>query len=353
MDIIANIDLKIIKPLKSEGVNSKLYLVEDVQMGKKFILKKIKKSSFKNPDKCFEEPKKICKANHSNIIKINHVSYDDENIYITMPYYNKGSLYHLLQTRSLTIEEIKNYALDFLSAVDYIHSIGIAHCDIKPNNILISNENKAILTDFGSAVYLNKDGIGKLRNVYYKHIAPEQCKSTTITNKVDIYQIGTTLYRMCNGNQEYNTQLKKYKDINMVKIASACGKFPIRNKYLPHIPKSMSKIIEKCINVNPEDRYENVSEIIEDIQKIDENLNWKCQFEEDIYYFIRNNKDNSTTQVIASKDEDYWSIKTVRVNKETRKYTVYKGYCYEYIEKRSEAFKEINKIIALLSYRSK
>lgn len=353
MDLSTNIDLRIIKPLKSEGVNSKLYLVEDVQMGKRFILKKIKKSSFKNPDKCFEEPKKICKANHSNIIKINHVSYDDENIYITMPYYKNGSLYHLLETKNLTIKEIKNYALDFLSAVDHIHSIGIAHCDIKPNNILINNENKAILTDFGSAVYLNRDGVGKLRNVYYKHIAPEQCKSTTITNKVDIYQIGTTLYRMCNGNLEYNTQLKKYKDINMVKVASACGKFPIRNKYLPHIPKDMVMIIEKCISVQPEERYQSVSEIIEDIKSISENLDWKCELEDNLYYFIRKNDDNTMTQIIVSKDEEHWNIKTARINKEIRKYTVYKGYSYDYVEKKSEAFKEVKKIIALLSYRSK
>ncbi|MEG0180892.1 MAG: serine/threonine-protein kinase [Romboutsia sp.] len=353
MDLSTNIDLKIIKPLKSEGVNSKLYLVEDVQMGRKFILKKIKKKSFKNPDKCFEEPKKICKANHSNIIKINHVSYDDENIYITMPYYKNGSLYHLLETKNLTIEEIKNYALDFLSAVEHIHNIGIAHCDIKPNNILINNENKAVLTDFGSAVYLNKDGVGKLRNVYYKHIAPEQCKSTTITNKVDIYQIGTTLYRMCNGNLEYNTQLKKYKDINMVKVASACGKFPIRNKYLPHIPKDMAMIIEKCISVNPEERYQSVCEIIKDIKSINENLDWKCELGDNLYYFIRKNNDNTMTQIIVSKDEEYWNIKTARINKETRKYSVYKGYSYDYVEKKLDAFREVKKIIALLSYRSK
>lgn len=353
MDIITNIDLKIIKPLKSEGVNSKLYLVEDSQMGRQFILKKIKKSSFKNPEKCFEEPKKICKANHPNIIKINHVSYDDENIYITMPYYKNGSLYHLLETRNLTIREIKNYALDFLYAVEYIHNIGIAHCDIKPNNILISNENKAVLTDFGSAVYLNKNGVGKLRNVYYKHIAPEQCKSTVIDRKVDIYQIGTTLYRMCNGNLEYNNQLKKYKDINMVKVASACGKFPKRNKYLPHVPKDMISIIEKCINVSPQDRYENVSEIINHIKCINENLDWKYEGSDENHYFTRRNNDNTTIQIIVSEDSGYWNIKTIRVNKESRKYNIYKGYCYEYIEKKSEAFKEVNKIIALLSYRSK
>lgn len=353
MSIVTNVDLNIIKPLKSEGVNSKLYLVEDVQMGRNFILKKIKKSSFKNSDKYFEEPKKICKAKHPNIITINHVSYDDENIYITMPYYKNGSLYHLLETKSLTIREIINYSIDFLSAIEHLHKIGIAHCDIKPNNILINNENKAILTDFGSAVYLNKKGVGKLRNVYYKHIAPEQCKSTNITNKIDIYQIGTTLYRMCNGNLEYNTQLRKYKDINMVKVASACGKFPKRNKYLPHIPKDMTRIIEKCINLNPEDRYDSVSEIIEDIKNINENLDWKCEISFKNYYFTRKNTDNTIIEIIVSEDKGYWSVKTVKVNKDSRKYNVYKGYCCDYIEKKSEALKEVKKIIALLSYRSK
>ena len=79
MDIVTNIDLKIIKQLKSEGANSKLYLVEDSQMEREFILKKISKSSFKNPEKYFEESKKISKAEHPNIININHVSYDEEN----------------------------------------------------------------------------------------------------------------------------------------------------------------------------------------------------------------------------------------------------------------------------------
>ena len=353
MDIVTNINLKVIKALKSEGVNSKLYLVEDSQMGRQFILKKIKKSSFKNPEKCFEEPKKICKTNHPNIIKINHVSYDDEYIYITMPYYKNGSLYHLLETRNLTIREIKHYALNFLSAIEHIHDLGIIHCDIKPNNILISSDNKAILTDFGSAVYLNKDGFGRLRNVYYKHIAPEQCKSTTIDKRVDIYQIGTTLYRMCNGNLEYNNQLKKYKGINMVKMASACGKFPKRNKYLPHIPKDMTEIIEKCININPSDRYENVSQIIEDIKNVNENLDWKYEYLNDSHYFAKKNKDNTTTEIIVKENMGYWDIRTIKIVKGSKKCSVYKGYCYEYIPRKNEAFREVKKIIALLSYRSK
>ena len=50
------------------------------------------------------------------------------------------------------------------------------------------------------------------------------------------------------------------------------GKFPVRKKYLPHIPKEINKIIEKCLNVNREDRYDNILEILNDISSIDTNL---------------------------------------------------------------------------------
>lgn len=353
MDVVTNIDLKIIKQLKSEGANSKLYLVEDTQMEKELILKKISKSSFKNPEKYFEESKKICKADHPNIIDIRHVSYDEENIYITMPYYKKGSLQQLLETRNLMVKEIIDYSLDFLYAVEYLHNIGILHCDIKPNNVLISEDNRAILTDFGSAVYLNNEGKSKLRNVYYKHIAPEQCTNTCIDKKVDIYQIGTTLYRMCNGNLEYNNQLKRYKNIDMIKVASACGKFPKRNKYMPHIPKNMINIIEKCLQIDPKDRYNSVKEIIEDIKVIDENLEWRYEPRGKQHYFIKSDSEFLMTQIIVYKEDSFWNVKTMKINKETKKYTIYKGYCQGYLDSKYDGFEEVKKIIALLSYRSK
>lgn len=334
MQISTRINLKILKKIDSEGVNSALYIVEDTQLGSKFILKQIDKKNLKEYEKYFEESKKICSLNHPNIISIKHASYDDNYIYIVMPYFKKGSLYNLLQNESLTIREIIKYALDFLQAVYYIHKNNMVHCDIKPNNILISDENKAILTDFGSALYLNEDGNAKLKNVYYKHIAPEQCLNSTINKKIDIYQIGTTLYRMCNGNEEYNKQLRRYKDLNSLKIACANGKFPVRKKYLPHIPKSMILIIEKCLKVNKDERYNNVLEIMNDLSLINENLDWRYQkIDKENYSWTFNEK-----YIYLYKETGYWNIKH-NINKDIE-YSQVKS-----LETKAQGYRVIRKII--------
>ena len=151
MQLSTQFDFEVINNIKSEGVNSSLYMVKDLQVGSKFILKQIDKKGLKEPERYFEESKKIYKLKHPNIMEIHSASYDNEYIYITMPYLKNGSLQHLIENQNLTLRQIIKYSLDFLSAIYYVHENNIVHCDIKPNNILISNEGSAILTDFGSA----------------------------------------------------------------------------------------------------------------------------------------------------------------------------------------------------------
>ena len=331
MQISANFNFEVIEKINSEGVNSALYIVEDKQLNCEMILKQIDKKKFKEFERYFDESKKVYNLKHPNIISINTASHDDEYIYITMPYLKRGSLHNLLNTRYLTLKEIIKYSLDFLSAIEYVHSRGVIHCDIKPNNILIDDNNNAILTDFGSALYLN-NGKARLKNVYYKHIAPEQCTNSLISKKVDIYQIGTTLYRMCNGNYEYDKQAKRYKDLNSLKVACARGRFPVRKKYLPHIPKEMIKVIERCININPDERYDDVLDIMNDLASIDVNLDWNFEIEDVNTFTWVKHIDNNILEIILYKDHGNWSI-------------MENGKIILYVDTKAKGYKEIRKII--------
>ena len=335
MNINTKYDYEIINEINSEGVNSNLYMVNDLQYNQKLILKRIEKKKIKDIDKYFDESRKINSLNHPNIISITSTSYDEEYVYISMPYYEQGSLQQLIENRNLSLREIIRYSLGFISAIYCIHCNDMVHCDIKPSNILIDKNDNAIITDFGSALYLNKFGNAKLKNVYYKHIAPEQCTSSTISKKLDIYQIGTTLYRLCNGNEEYNKQAKRYKDLNNLKIACSKGKFPVRKKYMPHISKEMINIIEKCINVNSYERYSDVLEIMNDISSLEYNLDWYCVKEKEYKYIWVLNTRKIYVRIILQKEENNWKViddekEILTVESKAKGYRVVRNIIKEY-----------------------
>ena len=329
MEIKSKLNMKIIKKVQSHGANSSLYIVEDTQLKEIFMLKQIDKNTIKESSKYFDEVRKIKDIENKNIVKVNYATYDDDNIYISMPYYKNGSLQDILQNRNLTVREIVNYSLDILSGIYYIHKNQILHCDIKPSNILIDDYNCAVLADFGSSININSDGVGKLKNVYYKHIAPEQCYSSKVDMRIDIYQFGNTLYRMCNGEEEYNRQVKKRKNLPELKMAIVNGEFPARKKYYPHIPRKLIEITEKCLNLDPNDRYQSVLEILNDMARVNTNLDWRYEREDNIYRWIKENK-----KIVMYKQDGIW-----RVNYKT------KGEFEQSFEKFSQGFRYIRKII--------
>ena len=147
-----------------DSLNRERSLLESIaQLKEIFMLKQIDKNTIKESSKYFDEVRKIKDIENKNIVKVNYATYDDDNIYISMPYYKNGSLQDILQNRNLTVREIVKYSLDILSGIYYIHKNQILHCDIKPSNILIDDYNCAVLADFGSSININSDGVGKLK----------------------------------------------------------------------------------------------------------------------------------------------------------------------------------------------
>ncbi|MGM9531876.1 serine/threonine-protein kinase [Intestinibacter sp.] len=290
MEINSKLNMRVVEKVQSHGANSSLYIVEDTQLKEIFMIKQIDKNKIKESSKYFDEVRKIKKIQNRNIVRVNYATYDDDYIYISMPYYKNGSLQDIMQSRNLTVREIVKYSLDILSGIYYIHKNRILHCDIKPSNILIDGNNCAVLTDFGSSIDINSGGVGRLKNVYYKHIAPEQCYSSKVDVYVDIYQFGNTLYRMCNGEEEYNRQVKKSKNLNDLKISIVNGMFPTRKKYYPHIPRQLIEITEKCLSLDPEKRYKEAIDILNDMAKVNSNLDWIYEKSNGIYRWVDGDK---------------------------------------------------------------
>lgn len=271
------LDFDEIREIGQEGRNSKVFLAHDNQLDGEIVIKEIKKNTSASPDEYFKEARLLYAHNHNNIVKVNYACEDDDNIYVAMPFYKNGSLKKRISNGNyLTIREVIRYSIQFLSGLNHIHSKGLIHFDIKPDNILISDSNEAMLSDFGLALYTDTYGLCESQAFYTPHVTPEQLQRLKQSIKNDIYQAGLTIYRMVNGNdffyQQIPTMDNKQFDSQSFKRMILKGDFPDRTLYLPHVPKKLKRIIKKCIEPNPNNRYDNTLQIINDLASIDENL---------------------------------------------------------------------------------
>lgn len=327
--IEANINFEKIRAIgNEEGKNSETFLAKDIQLNAEFVVKSIPKNKFVNPSQYFAEARMLYDCRHINIMKIQYASEDEENVYFSMPYYKNGSLSKLIDNRYLTVREIVKYALDLLSGVAYIHSKGLIHLDIKPTNILIDDSNRAVLTDFGLSTYLDCNGVGNQRNNYILNLDPEYFLNSGRTVLSDIYQIGLTLYRLCNGNNILREQYSVLNPTNSkeeLRKIILNGSFPDRNYFLPHIPNKMRNVIKKALKIDTNERYNNVIEIMNDISEIEENLDWVCTTNPNELYYLYNG--NNKIRISTINKNGKIEIKCTKENINSGRITNMNKYC--------------------------
>ena len=275
---MADCDIKItfdkLREIGQEGRNSKVFLVHDHQLDGELVIKEIPKADFKNSDEYFKEARLMFANKHVNVAEVNYAGMDADNIYISMPYYKNGSMKHLISNGNfLTIRQVIRYAVQFLTGLNHIHSRNLVHFDIKPDNIMIADNDVALLADFGLAKYTDVYGFALQNRAYSIHVSPEQIVTGIPQSRLtDIYQVGVTLYRMVNGNEFLYMQAPKGVD---PRPGIMSGKFPNRRLYRAHVPAKLVQIINKCMNVNPADRYDNVLQIVNDLASVTSHLDWQ------------------------------------------------------------------------------
>lgn len=321
------IDFEYIKDLPNQGANSLVFLGRDKQLNHDLVYKKIRRDSM-NPIDYFKEASLIYANRHQYVVSVNYGCYDDEFVYIGMPYYKNGSIKDKITNgKSLSPREAVRYAIQFSTGLNHIHSKGLIHFDIKPDNILISDSDEALISDFG----LSKSMVaGKARpdKIYKLHYTPEYLKGLDSDIRSDIYQVGLTLYRMLNGYGFLLEQAKKELTANDI----ISGKFPNRNIYLAHVPLSLRKIVNKCLAANPVDRYQNMLDLINDLSKIPNtpNLDWRFTqtSTSDTWTRAKDDVTDYTVSVVKSLNYSIFTSKSGRIREQK-----ISKYCFNNISK--------------------
>lgn len=252
----------------SSGAFGKIYKGENLLTGEKVVLKSYSASkSIPEYHSFNSEARLLSELNEDSVMKV--YWYDDDN-YIGE--FIDGKLYREFLNEDKKYNEKIAIFLKICKAVDSIHEQNIIHLDLKPENIMIGKDNKIKLIDFGCS-QSKYEKYGKYGTLLYA--SPDQCEAYTESQNVeftiesDIYSLGIMMYETFVGKLPYPSELGEDGIIK----GHILGRTESRNveyKYInpkeinENIPKDLEDIINNCLDKE----YEDVYDLIEELEKI-------------------------------------------------------------------------------------
>ncbi len=195
-----------IESVHGEGGMARVYLAKDRSLDRMVAIKMMSSELSVDPEfriRFDNEAKIVAKFRHPNIVSVHASGEVDASKYIVMEFVNGGNLIDRLSSGSLEEAEVVNFARQLADALAYSHERGIIHRDIKPGNILFTEDSTPVLTDFGIAKSTSNDQVSltKVGGVMgsLRYMAPEQARGMTVTDRTDVYSFGLVIYEMLTG----------------------------------------------------------------------------------------------------------------------------------------------------------
>lgn len=255
---------EIIARIGSGGM-ADVYKAQDHKLNR-LVAVKVMKAEFREDtgfvQRFQKEAQAAAKLSHPNVVNVYDVGEDRGLYYIVMELVEGITLKNYIQKKGkLSVKEATSIAIQVSLGLEAAHNRGIIHRDVKPQNIMISTDGKVKLSDFGIAKAMNSNTItaNVMGSVHYS--SPEQVRGGISDAKSDIYSLGITMYEMVTGRVPFDGD-----STVSIAIKHLQEEMVSPSRYTPDLPYSLEQIILKCTQKNPERRYHNVGELIEDLK---------------------------------------------------------------------------------------
>lgn len=290
------------------GGMADVYRAKDQRLNR-FVAVKVLKNEYSEDTKFVtkfrQEAQAVACLSHPNVVGVYDVGEEEGMHYIVMEFVEGITLKKYIEKKGkLSVREAVGIGLQIANGLEAAHSNHIIHRDIKPQNILISRDGTAKVTDFGIAKAASSNTItaNAMGSVHY--ISPEQARGGFSDEKSDIYSLGVTMYEMLSGTLPYTGE--SAVAVALAHIQEDATPLAAIDATIPH---GISNIVAKCMQKKTELRYPTSADLIADMKMF-------LQDPAGEYGVIKPLYENSETIFIPSGDVDKLKAASGRISQE-------------------------------------
>jgi len=249
-----------------EGGMGLVYKARDIKLDRFVALKFLSPALEANSEisqRFINEAKTASALDHANIGAIYEIDETkDGQMFIAMAYYEGDTLKHKIAGGELPVATVLDYAIQIVRGLAKAHEHGIIHRDLKPANILITKDGVAKVIDFGLA---KLQGGGQLTRSgtsvgTIAYMSPEQARGEDTDKRTDIASLGSVMYEMLTGRPPYQAE---FEAAILYLIVNEEPK-PL-STLRGDIPAGLAHIVEKMMHKKPEERYQELTQVLQDL----------------------------------------------------------------------------------------
>ncbi len=239
------------------------------------------------------EAQAVARLSHPNIVNIYDIGYEDGNTYLVMEYIEGKNLKQVIrQKKVIGQRQAIIIARQVAEALSHAHEQGIVHRDIKPHNIMVTNQGVAKITDFGIARTITGDTITQSDNIVgsVHYISPEQAKGAPGGPSSDIYSLGIVLYEMITGTLPFTGETPVAVALKQIKEECVPP-----SKVNPSIVPQLETVVMHMLEKDIARRYQSAADVVHDLNSV---LSGKA----DLIAAVNNSEDDFATRIMPKPD---------------------------------------------------